>query len=720
MVSQVRPLALLAQRLVARPVGTAKGSLANHAIFTQAGAAMAVRGIMTARPLFEAADKKTLNKEQALKLMKNVRDRSHVDFFVNHFDKSSDQHKQLALVKIGGAVIEEQMDELVKAVDLMLGVGAHPVILHGGGPQLNRTLKKKNIEPVYVDAIRKTDKQTLTIAEKVFAGENKKIVDGFKAAGLPAVSITSGTFNAKLKNFDRYNYVGEVTGVNTKAIEDAIQAGHVPIVSCMGENLTDKSATGGDVDKLNINADTSAAQLAKVMQPWNVVYLNTFGGLNHPVSKTKLEAIDVVADYDRLMKELPSTDGTMVKIREIRDILSSLPADSCVTITSTPHLDQILTNSCLDSTVLYRSGEIKSSAHPKQQSTTSSFTNVNSGLGGVQQTRAYSTGNKPTKVGIIGARGYVGREVMNIINNHPNMEIECVSSRQYEGMKITETLPDFKDSEKAYVNIGTDQIGEWEQVDAWVLALPNGLAEPFVQSIGKLPGPERLMIDLSADYRFTDEWTYGFPERFREQLKTARRISNPGCYATGMQVALWPLKDVLAGPAHVFGVSGYSGAGTNPSPKNDPSFLSDNIVPYTLLNHIHEREVSRQLDLPLRFSPHVAQWFQGISLTVQVSLKESLKAEELAKKFQEHYQGEPLIKVMPDMPVVRDNAEKHYVVVGGFTAKPDEKRAVLVATIDNLLKGAATQCIQNMNLALGYDEFEGIDLNQPHTPSKTS
>jgi N-acetyl-gamma-glutamyl-phosphate reductase len=214
------------------------------------------------------------------------------------------------------------------------------------------------------------------------------------------------------------------------------------------------------------------------------------------------------------------------------------------------------------------------------------------------------------------------------------------------------------------------------------------------------------LVDLSADHRFRDDWVYGLPEHRREALASAKRIANPGCYATAAQVALEPLASRLVSPPAIFGVSGYSGAGTTPSPKNDVEALRDNLMPYSLTGHVHEREIGRQLGTPVRFMPHVAPFFRGITLTIDCELDGAVSAAELEAQFRARYEGEPLVAVSTEPPLVRDAANRHGVTVGGFTTAGT--RAVLVATIDNLLKGAATQALQNLNLALGLSELTGI------------
>ena len=126
-----------------------------------------------------------------------------------------------------------------------------------------------------------------------------------------------------------------------------------------------------------------------------------------------------------------------------------------------------------------------------------------------------------------------------------------------------------------------------------ILALPDGAAAPFIEALEQ-KAPHRIVIDLSADHRFDDAWAYGLPELNRAKIVNAKRIANPGCYATAMQLALAPLVDQLGGVPALFGVSGYSGAGTTPSPKNDVARLKDNLMPYSLVGHKHEREVAHR------------------------------------------------------------------------------------------------------------------------------
>jgi N-acetyl-gamma-glutamyl-phosphate reductase common form len=182
-----------------------------------------------------------------------------------------------------------------------------------------------------------------------------------------------------------------------------------------------------------------------------------------------------------------------------------------------------------------------------------------------------------------------------------------------------------------------------------------------------------------------------------------------------MQLAVAPMLGAVAGPVQCFGVSGYSGAGTAPSPKNDPALLRDNLMPYALTGHVHEREVTRHLGHPVEFMPHVAPHFRGLTVTANLHLAEATTVEAVRARYAAHYAGEPLVRVVDDAPWVSRIAGRHHVELGGFALSTDGRRLVAVATLDNLLKGAATQALQNLNLAYGLDEFMGIPLPDGET-----
>jgi len=303
----------------------------------------------------------------------------------------------------------------------------------------------------------------------------------------------------------------------------------------------------------------------------------------------------------------------------------------------------------------------------------------------------------PSRVALIGARGYTGKALIDLLNRHPNMDLRHVSSRELAGQK----LKGYNKRDITYENLSVEDVRQMEEdgtVDCWVMALPNGVCKPFVDAIDQVGG-NSVIIDLSADYRFDSAWTYGLPELVdRSAIAKATRISNPGCYATAAQLGIAPIVPYLGGQPTVFGVSGYSGAGTKPSSKNDVNNLTDNIVPYSMTDHIHEKEISSQLGTSVGFIPHVAVWFQGIHHTINIPLKEEMSSRDLRNIYQERYAGEKLLKVIGEAPLVKNISGRHGVEIGGFAVHSSGKRVVICATIDNLLKGAATQCLRMLPL----------------------
>jgi N-acetyl-gamma-glutamyl-phosphate reductase len=313
----------------------------------------------------------------------------------------------------------------------------------------------------------------------------------------------------------------------------------------------------------------------------------------------------------------------------------------------------------------------------------------------------------PIQIGIVGARGYVGAELIRLIAGHPRFSLAYMSSRGLEGQRVADHNIHYTGDLR--YSAPSHEVLPALGADAVVLALPNGKAGEIVRAFDEA-GIDPIFIDLSADFRFDSSWYYGLPELTREGYSGQRRISNPGCYATAMQLAIAPMLNKLEGPVQCFGVSGYSGAGTTPSDKNNPELLRDNLMPYALTGHLHEREVSHRLGHAVEFMPHVAPHFRGIMVTANMHLSIASDHGEVLALYHGRYADEPLVHVLDDAPWVRRIAGAQHVELGGFTLSGDGKRLVVVATEDNLLKGAATQALQNLNIAFGFDEFSGISL----------
>lgn len=187
-----------------------------------------------------------------------------------------------------------------------------------------------------------------------------------------------------------------------------------------------------------------------------------------------------------------------------------------------------------------------------------------------------ASNDAPSRIGLIGARGYTGQTLVDLINEHPKMDLRYVSSRELEGQE----LKGYTKRKIVYQSLTPEEVAQMDkdgEVDCWVMALPNGVCQPFVRALGD---SKSLIVDLSADYRFDNSWAYGLPEVIqRSKIAQSTRISIPGCYATGAQLALAPIAEHLGAMPSIFGVSGYSGAGTKPSPKNDVKLLHDNLMP---------------------------------------------------------------------------------------------------------------------------------------------
>lgn len=317
------------------------------------------------------------------------------------------------------------------------------------------------------------------------------------------------------------------------------------------------------------------------------------------------------------------------------------------------------------------------------------------------------------KIGVIGARGYVGRELLGLIARHPDMDLTFAASRADAGKPVASMLEGHGRgiASDLLFSPPTPESAAAAGLDICVLALPNGLCGEYEAAFDAV-APDALLIDLSADKRDPEtageNWVYAIPELDRGALDGAKRISNPGCYATAAQLALAPFAGKFDDAPRVFGISGYSGAGTSPSRKNDPEVLRDNIIPYALTGHIHEGEMSRRVDAKVDFMPHVASFFRGITVTVDMRLKRPVTHEEVRALYDTMYADEPLIRLSdaaPEIPSVTETPECH---IGGWTLGDDGHRLVTVAVIDNLMKGAASQALQNINIALGLDELAGI------------
>lgn len=227
---------------------------------------------------------------------------------------SSVSSQQFAVVKVGGALLRDNLDELCRSFALLFELGLYPVIVHGAGPQLNQLLLDAGVEPEFHEGIRVTDAKTLGIARKLFLEENLKLVERLDELGVANRSL-QGVFQADYLDKEKWQYVGNVTKVNTDAIQQSIEAGYIPILTSMAES--------NDGHLLNVNADVAAAELARALKPLKVIFLSEKGGL-FDGEGLKISLINLDQEYDDLMKLPFMKFGNRLKLKESKERWSSL------------------------------------------------------------------------------------------------------------------------------------------------------------------------------------------------------------------------------------------------------------------------------------------------------------------------------------------------------------------------------------------------------------
>ena len=306
------------------------------------------------------------------------------------------------------------------------------------------------------------------------------------------------------------------------------------------------------------------------------------------------------------------------------------------------------------------------------------------------------------KIALLGGRGFVGQEIIKIIDKHKSFDLSVIYSSSKAGKKINSY---HKNPELRYSDLNENL--QLDDIDIVICALPNGEASKFVDKIEKIDN-SIVIIDISSDYRFDNNWFYSIPE-INNISSGIKRISNPGCYATASQLSIAPIKDIINSKVSCIGISGYSGAGTSPSDKNNLKIINESILPYSLSNHTHEKEIKKYCYSKVSFSPHVADFFRGILITSHFSLSEKLNVNEIIKIYDDFYKNNKLIKIQKEPPIIKDVINTNYAIIGGHSISDDGKDLVTCCVIDNLLKGAASQCIQNLNVTFGFEESLSLE-----------
>lgn len=261
-------------------------------------------------------------RQTIIRLLSSMASAKEISQYVKRFSQLD--AKRFAVVKVGGAVLRDDLEALTSSLTFLQEVGLTPIVVHGAGPQLDEEMAAAGIAKQTVDGLRVTTPDVLAIVRKVFLQQNLALVEALQESGARATSIVSGVFEAEYKDQATYGLVGEVKRIDQSPIEASLKAGSIPVIASLGETH------GGQI--LNINADFAANELVQVLQPYKIIFLTGTGGLLDPQGNV-IDSINLSTEYDELMAQPWINGGMRVKIEQIRDLLEKLPLTSSVSIT---------------------------------------------------------------------------------------------------------------------------------------------------------------------------------------------------------------------------------------------------------------------------------------------------------------------------------------------------------------------------------------------------
>jgi len=337
------------------------------------------------------------------------------------------------------------------------------------------------------------------------------------------------------------------------------------------------------------------------------------------------------------------------------------------------------------------------------------------------------------RVGVAGATGYAGAELVRILAGHPNVELSVVTSRQYANQRFDRIYPalagavDLECAEHTVENL-------CERTDVVFLALPHKISMSVAPDILK---NGQKVIDLSADFRFqnVDAYerhyqahtatdllataVYGLCEIYRNDIRGAKLIGNPGCYPTSVLLPLVPLiQNGLVDPVSLIAdsKSGVSGAGRSPSLTTLYGEVTESFKAYKVAEHRHNPEMNEVLSraagksVKITFVPHLVPMSRGMLSTIYASLNNGVGGDDIRSCLERHYKDQPFIRLRSDdrLPDTRFVRGTNFCDIG-FRVDKASRRLIIMSAIDNLVKGAAGQAVQNMNIMLGMDETAGLD-----------
>ncbi|MCP3899371.1 MAG: N-acetyl-gamma-glutamyl-phosphate reductase [Desulfobacteraceae bacterium] len=337
------------------------------------------------------------------------------------------------------------------------------------------------------------------------------------------------------------------------------------------------------------------------------------------------------------------------------------------------------------------------------------------------------------KVGIIGATGYTGAELIKLIFNHPDAELSIITSKTFEGKPISDVFPVFNNiiNQKCQL-LDVDTISE--QVDVVFLCLPHKISMEYAPKFFK---NGIKVIDLSADYRFNSVSSYesvyqkhtstelfefsayGLSEIYNTEIKNAQIIGNPGCYPTSLLLPMIPLvKEKVIDTNLIISdsKSGVSGAGRSATPATHFCETNESFKPYKVGNHRHTPEMEEKLtenagqDIKITFVPHLLPLTRGMLTTIYTNTKENITRVDLEEIFNNYYGKKYFVRILQNknFPDILSVKGTNFCDIG-FYKDDDSEQLIIVSAIDNLLKGAAGQAVQNMNIIFNFNECLGLD-----------
>lgn len=342
------------------------------------------------------------------------------------------------------------------------------------------------------------------------------------------------------------------------------------------------------------------------------------------------------------------------------------------------------------------------------------------------------------KVAILGASGYTGAELVRLLARHPNFQLSALTGDRKAGQSMSSVFPHLVALDLPDL-VSIDQV-DFAGIDAVFCALPHGTTQEVIAGL-----PQHVkIVDLSADFRLYElatyaQWyghehkaprlqreaVYGLTELAREKVANARLVANPGCYPTSAQLPLIPLIEagaILLDDIIIDAKSGASGAGRSAKEANLYTEVTEGIHAYGIASHRHSPEIEQGLSraagkpVIVNFTPHLIPMSRGILSTIYVKLNGRHKAADLRAILAKRYEGEAFVKVLPEglVPATRHVRGSNFCFMNVFDDRV-EGRAIITSVIDNLVKGASGQAIQNMNLMFGLPETTAID-QQPLFP----